>query len=279
MAENPVLPTRKELWALPRWGRVAYAVRCAQRVQGLAHPVARRAVDGAIQTIMEAAITPSSDAAKWRLAARSAAVASGSRISTREYSAAMTASLAAESASEDTVASVEAASQAAMFAQEAIVRYLNDLHYDSPASTVERAFADAIAKFRIACEHDVAKLLLSSAAQLSERTDEASVDPSTLGPLWPNGEPADWPKSQNASVSSDAEQAMATQGTEPRLLLRVATLPLSDTPENREDLKAHLRKLIKAANLVNREHGGPGLEIAGARLVSPAGVGVGVSDE
>ena len=59
---------------------------------------------------------------------------------------------------------------------------------------------------------------------------------------------------------------------ESRLTIRIPVPPMADTPETRAELKRHIKELVLRANLLNREHGGPGLEIAGGRITSPAGV-------
>ena len=42
---------------------------------------------------------------------------------------------------------------------------------------------------------------------------------------------------------------------------------MPNTPEVREEFKEHVRKLLHAANDINRAHGGPGLAVVDASLI------------
>lgn len=162
----------------------------------------------------------------------------------------------------------------------AAARYAGEVHFGYFEYAAEYAFialgdhANVVAK---AERRDYEGFL--ELARQHHWDDSTPVDPDILGPLWTNGEPAGWRKSPQRAAESNVEAVATRQPIEPRLQLRVATLPLADTPENREALKVHLRELVKAANLVNRERGGPGLEIARAKITSPAGVTTGVGHD
>jgi hypothetical protein len=184
MPDEPRLPTEEELRTLPRWAVVAYAARCARRVQPLfTHywPDAPRehveAVDRAI-TLAEAAAADPASASDWvpALAARSAANAAANAAAAR--SAARSAANAAANAALNAAAANPAA---------AALTAANAAH----ATAANPAAAANAAALAHAARRDFD--LLRALAEQHGWTDDSPVDVALLGPLWPDGLPEGWP--------------------------------------------------------------------------------------
>jgi hypothetical protein len=180
MSKARKVPTQEEIEKLPRFAAVAFAARCARRVQPLfiaGWPDAPRqhidAVDRAI-TVAE----------------RSAAGAPGGA-----YAAAAAAATAGAAA-----ATAARAARAAMHAADAAVRAADAVYDPALAVAVVAAAVDAVAAraaraavtaARAAIRQDFEQLL--SAAERDEWTYDTPVPPEFFGPLWPEGEPKGWP--------------------------------------------------------------------------------------
>jgi hypothetical protein len=191
MADDPVrLPTEEELRALPRWAVVAFAARCARRVQPLfTHfwPKAPRehieAVDRAISLTQASAADPSS-------------------VSTYEVRA------AADYVDDAYVAATAADIPEAAYATSPAA---NAAH--AAAADADSAFLGAFLTARAARAADAVVAmrrdyeLLRAAAASEGWTDDTPVPPEFFGPLWPEGEPEGWPTngSENEPVYTKIE--------------------------------------------------------------------------
>ena len=174
----PDLLTLAEIQALPRWARIAFAARCARRVQPLfaalwlgATEEHIAAIDHAISRAEQSAMCAVSTADAYVAAAGDAAQA---------YAAAavQTAVLVARAATR--VAYATAAYTTAA-----------DAAYAAYADAAEAAEAfDAAAATAIRCDYD----LLCALSQRDAWDDNFPVPPELFGPLWPDGPPADWPE-------------------------------------------------------------------------------------
>ena len=173
----PDLPTLEDIQKLPRWARVAFAARCARRVQPLF--AARRpgatakdiaAVDHAISRAEQSAGGAVSTADAYVTAAGDAAQA---------YAAAPEVDAAALVAR----AATRAAYSTAAYTSAAAAAYTA---YTDAAEATEAAEAAAA----IRCDYD----LLCALSQREAWDDDSPVPPALFGPLWPDGPPPGWPE-------------------------------------------------------------------------------------
>jgi hypothetical protein len=202
------LPTEEELRTLPRWARVAFALRCALRVRPLlTHfwPDAPRkrveAIDRAL-TLTQAAVESPASVSEGRL--RSAAAAAAAAHAARDahadahaaaHAAARATADAADAAADDAYAyaaddayayaayAANAARDAAAYAAHAAVA----AYAARATATAAAALADIADAMRHDCE------LLRALAEAERWGDESGVDLGRLGALWPEGEPEGWP--------------------------------------------------------------------------------------
>ena len=176
------LPSEEEIGKLPRWAQVAFAARCARRVQPLfkaewpdAPAEQVEAVERAIRAAEESAACAASGTAYVSGAADVCSVASSS------------------------VASAAAAAYGA-------AAYPDDVPASASASDVYAACVSArgavlgtLEEGRVlrAMRADLDKL--KTPAKEEGWTDETPVPPEFFGPLWPEGEPPGWPAAQARS--------------------------------------------------------------------------------
>jgi hypothetical protein len=171
------------------WARVAFAVRCAQRVRPLftlAWPDAPaehvEALDRAIALAQASAASPASASVSAAAsAAYNASDASGDALSAYIASDASDASDAPSAAS--AAASAAYAASAADAADAA----------DAAASAAAYAYAASASAdaYAYAIHQDFE--LLRSLAKEQGWTDDTAVGTALLGPLWPDGKPEGWP--------------------------------------------------------------------------------------
>jgi class 3 adenylate cyclase len=194
-------PTANDLKRLPRWFRVAFASRCARRVQPLfvrwcqgqrllaAVDRAISAAESASRYAMEASAgdairlaDTASDAARADADGSSGAARSTARAANRAAAAAADAADAAQSASAATRTVVDAAGGAAANAS-----YAADVAYrgESPI----RGDGDSITLAHLWRDFD----RLIELASVTPATDSTPVPPDAFGPMWPDGEP-EWAK-------------------------------------------------------------------------------------
>ncbi len=190
--------TKEELRKLPRWACVAFAARCARRVQPLfkfgwpgAPDEHVRAVDRAIALAEESAHMGRADS----LILDAARAAYAANAAARAANAAARAANAANAAAR--------AARAAAYAANAAANAANDADADADAADAAAAArgadaaargADAAARGAAADAAARADYELLVALSKKNRNPEATVDVALLGPLWANGEPKWWPK-------------------------------------------------------------------------------------
>ncbi|MEL6328353.1 MAG: hypothetical protein AAFR38_01715, partial [Planctomycetota bacterium] len=105
-----------------------------------------------------------------------------------------------------------------------------------------------------------------------EKSASTPVPVSIFGELWPDGEPDWWTN----DAEPERDKAPPAIEGEAKLRLRIPSLPIADTAEHRAEIKKQIRAIVLAADLVNRELGGPGLEIVSGHIRAPQSVRVGV---
>jgi hypothetical protein len=193
--------TSQELKTLPRWARVAFSVRCAQRVSGLIQYYWREipknratAVERALEFAVAAARDAKSDggaydaahAAHARAAAR-AAKETGVAFAARDTFAARDA--------EDFVAVAAAVAHAASAVESTYAFSINNVTKKVTASRVAATRAGTA----LGCEAEVANaqrydfLVLKRLAGIHRWDDDSPVPPELCGPIWPEGVPEKWP--------------------------------------------------------------------------------------
>jgi hypothetical protein len=248
-------PAETDLKALPRWARVAFAARCARRVQPLfmkAWPNApakhREALDNVI------GLTESS--------ARTGRVAEGLTTDATDGTNAIAAVNAAVTAADRDAATASSfASRAATSAGFAsIFAYTTD---DASRAAANAAIAGADADASVASLRAMwadVDLLLAMAAS-SHWTDETRVDPDLCGSLWPFGRPDGWP----------VEPARDDDAAGIKLVL--------DFPDTMSDaqIAEEVKRRVNRLDDLHRALGGKGLRlIRPIEMTEPAGVRQGV---
>lgn len=162
------LPTKKEIATLPRWARVAFAARCARRVEPLFLKLWLEAPQKHVSAVSRAVVVAEQSAAAAFSAARDAA--------TRDAAAAAPAAVLANA---DHAAHVAAAAAYAT----------NAIHAAKSAANAARSAGEgAITPIR----DDFRRVFDES--RFRQWTDATPVPPAVFGPLWPEGPPADWPE-------------------------------------------------------------------------------------
>ena len=161
----PVLPSEEEIAKLPRWARVAFAARCARRVQLLYTHFWKGPTDYHRQDVSNAVDSAESSAARGsRYITGKAWAMDGANAASNEYSSfAAWAAADATAAIDGTVVTGHSAVGAASS--------LADL-----APIIRRDF-----------DH------LARLAEWQRWTDNTPVPPEVFGPLWPEGSPPGWP--------------------------------------------------------------------------------------
>lgn len=199
MASEDRLPTKEEIKQLPRWARVAFAVRCAERVRPLfthAWPDAPReqidAVDRAISIAKARALNGGVGGGTATRAAGSAAGLAAGLAATPDVVDVGTAAYTAAYAAAAATSAVDAATNAA---DAAAGRVAAVAHATMAADAAGRAYAACAAARRAG--GNAMRGDLESLRAMAERegwTDKTPVDADALGPLWPDGEPVGWPE-------------------------------------------------------------------------------------
>lgn len=191
---RPLIPSREEIEQLPRWARVAYAARCAQRVLPLLmhfwpdapaeHEVAlRRAVSLAAQTAA-ARLCPDSEEVNAPLA-REAVYWAGRVADDHTEPATATTEVA------------QAAADAGHAAYIAVDECWATHEYFYPAyvawyacSALLRVASAGHARIVLSPRHDLDRLMWSSREQ--KWTDETAVPQEAFGPMWDRDPPSWW---------------------------------------------------------------------------------------
>lgn len=237
MPDETQLPSQRDLMKLPRWARVAFAVRCGRRAQPLFTlfwPAAPRehvdAIDRALTVAEASARTKRADAGTSRAAAAAArAVAAAARAAGHIAARASAASADAAAAAAD--ASAAYAPRAAAAAADAAAAY------------AARAAAFALTAARVSLVAGMAsdyRLLLAWSERL-HWTDDSPVEPDAMGPLWPDppGEPT-WANPPEMPPSDSIRVPDAA------LQLAIEIIPGNATPEMIADYLESVSDLFHA---------------------------------
>lgn len=253
MADNPERPDREgiptreeELRIVPRWARMAFAARCARRVQPIfmhdwpdAPEEHVKAVDTAItlserrpaagsnfvdSVVVAGADKAASAARAWdTYAANAADAAAAARRTPRAGCAADAAHAAADNSTIDALNS----------AIDAVTSTFRPYANDKPR-------AAAIAAMRRDFD------LLKAAAEAEHWTDDTPVPPEFFGPLWPHGEPEGWPEA----------------GREPRIGERTFTIEFEAPPGvSDEEAAERIARVLRLLDRLNRAQGGTGIVV------------------
>ncbi len=250
------IPSVSDIARLPRWAQVAFAARCARRVQPLFKyfwPDAKVEYATAIRESLDAVeaicIKP-----------RHAAVSTPRRILDRlaiveDAFAYETSSAQSWLRAKDIVEGVIASVQAAAYALGAFENFADDLYQSEHAASDAVEIASEILE-EVATSLDRAIVrdyqLLASSANKLNWTDETPVPPEVFGAMWPEGEPEGWPE----------------EGREP--LLGATAYELSVVGPDGVDAKAVRKRTVKLLRLMDRYVRASGGN--GVRLEDDAGV-------
>jgi len=167
-ANPPVLPTEGEIARLPRWARVAFAARCAQRVLQL-------------------------DKLAWDSASEHGGARGYQELF--EWSAEMAARTAADAGPVSNNALIDLTENATRIAAGEPTGILRIVV--AAASVAEELSTDISAVIRRDFDH-IARL-----AKWQHWTDDTPVSPEVFGPLWPEGPPAGWSADPDVPQRSD----------------------------------------------------------------------------
>jgi hypothetical protein len=279
-------PTKEEIRSLPRWAGVAFAARCARRVQ----PVFEAAWPHALQPYaanLEKAIALVERTAARASFAEAAAAFQATVItlgvpspdmpdsaSDAAVKAAINAAHAAAHAADaaiafatdrataaegDDLAAADHAAHAAIaaaLAAELILNAGSPYAADAIGHVVDAARRASVPATAVRRDFD----LLFAAARELGWTDYTPVPPEFFGPLWPEGEPEGWPAGERPA--------------EPLDLVLEFEVPEDAT---REEVLQAAREVARHANLLHRTHGGKGLIIADIDIDVEASVREGVA--
>lgn len=271
--EELKVPSEDEIRELPRWARVAFAARCARRVQPLflrfwknAPRESVEAIERAIafaeyvgssgltdvvhsiSAVSKMAYIPQSDeySEQVRKATHSAASASSAY-------AAMAASDAADAANSNAAAVHSAMTNSIIAAGSWSA---SSAESDKVVYTQATAAANAV---RSAMRRDYA--LLRKASERLGWDDETPVPVAFFGPLWPMGEPEGWPKDEEPDA-----------GQEPPALKLELRIPAGLTGKQSKDFNERVKRFLCALNGVHLSMGGNGLQILDDASYEPAPV-------
>lgn len=233
---GPQPPTEEEVAKLPRPAQVAFAARCARRVQPLfthSYPDAsNRTVESINELILISEVIASHDgpsgASAWPVA-----FALESDQLKRLHPAARAVCAAAESAYQTIRDDVDRTSA------------FNSAHAATTASMAAgygRVQDSVLAAMRYDFE------LLRLATEREGWTDDTPVPPEFFGPMWPDGEPEGWPSNE----TSEEEH-----GTEALHL----HFEIPDGVD-KEEADRIIKEIILAANELHLAYGGSGLKLA-----------------
>jgi hypothetical protein len=233
---------RERLAQLPRRAVVAFAARCARRVQPLTHALPQQGRDAIDRAIASAEAFAKDDSRAADAAEAAARAARADEAARAAHLAARAAHLAATAALATTDADVLAAAAEAA-ARAATVEAAADAEAD------DNDWADAWA----AASSDLDRLIASNLGKPD--TLGATIDPSEsgpLGPLWPQGEPEWYTKAATGTVTPREEPSGDAE-----LVVEI------DVPEGLSDdeVLAVIKRLSLEADDLHRALGGHGLKV------------------
>ena len=269
-------PQEEDLRKLPRWAIVAFAARCARRVQPLFAKYWKDAPKEHIEAVDRAITLSEASARVGRPEASLSDAADAARVAAAAYAAVDAAAYAAADAA-------DAAAYAAVDARAAA-----DAAVDARAAARAAAYAAARAAADAAdaaAWSDYDRLLELATAE--RWAHDAPVDPDRLGPLWPSGEPQGWPTAHTPPREPDPSREhtrafkravmdavmrdVARESSVRRLGIGIDVGEFTPADEA-SDL---LAQLYDALNRYHIASGGSGLTVEDWRVLSASCVGVG----
>jgi len=177
------IPTKEEIELLPRWAQVAFAARCARRVQPLILHDWPEAPQIFLDNIDKAITLAEASAADPASASEKADAATFARAAYAAYAA------------------DAAAARAAYAADAARAAYADDAAAAADAARAAYAAADAATFARVAVRAIRADFeLLGAFARREGWDNDTPVPPEVFGPMWPDGVPEGWPNKLVAPV-------------------------------------------------------------------------------
>ncbi|HUR54125.1 MAG TPA: hypothetical protein VMZ71_08335, partial [Gemmataceae bacterium] len=201
---NTTLPTEDDISKLPRWARVAFAARCARRVQLLYRHFWAEAPEAQVFTV---ALTVEYT----ELVAACDLPPYDEDVTVAGYAqAAHEADLLATPFGDGCYAAATAS-----FAGDYAFRVMNDAPDDSAymaASAAVRA-AESVANLRPVIRRDFDHL--AELARWRKWTDDTPVPPEVFGPLWPEGLPKGWPVDESLTATELPLRFLVRNGTKP----------------------------------------------------------------
>lgn len=247
--EKPKTPTKEELLKLPRWARVAFAARCARRVQPLFVKHWPKAPKEHIEAV-ERAITLAESSARAGRAEDLVTTAAASRAAAAYAAATISATARA-------TAAARATAYAATTATTTAARAAADAAAD--AATAADTAADAYTAYPAypAMRRDFNRLL--TLAREEKWTSDTPVDPDWLGPI---------------GNIDEADSVPATRTPQPDDVLEL-TLRVPAAASD-EEIKLLVKQFVLSASKYHLAHGGSGLKPGTVEVyavaASPAGV-------
>ncbi len=198
---NTSLPTEAEITKLPRWARVAFAARCARRVQPLYGTNTPPPIPRYIEAISRAI----------RLAESCAAQASVEPI---EFTTAVSDAYSARVGTSDPSYSV---ARAAMNAADCPPKPAEAAEIVRQAVDAANQAVSAVTSIASDLRRDFDQLLNLA---LTDRWHASTpVPPEVFGPLWPEGPPKGWPVDPDARKHTDiAMETVTGDGLEERIV-------------------------------------------------------------
>lgn len=248
-APGTTRPTRKDLERLKRWAQVAFAARCARRVQPLSEALWRDAPAKHIIALERATVLAERSAADARVDAVDAADAHAHAHAVFGAAKTVVARYAANAAAYAAAAAAWAADRADNAARAAnAVAYAAAGYADADADGPGAAFTADAGRVIDAVDADAAARsdfdLLETAVRDEEWTDDTPVPPEFFGPLWPDGTPEGWPVQEEESGDTEL----------------VIEIDVPEGKDSEEELVRQGIQLFNALDKLNAAYGGDGLE-------------------
>lgn len=240
------LPSEEDLGELPRRAVIAFAGRCARRVQPLykhlwldAPQEHVYALNHTITLVENSAVSPVSTS---DFRAATAADDAGIAADAADAYASAFAAFAASAAAAATVGSALHGADAADEASDAVRTYCTSASAED-ASYDDVATVNADAAMRRDYE------LLKAAAESEEWTDETPVPSEFFGPLWPGGVPEGWPEEHSQ------------EPIEPHVLKVQFAVPRGMSNEQSRQFNQTVKEFFVALSALDASMGGTGLQI------------------
>ncbi len=271
MADKVQIPTKKRIAGLPRWAQVAFAIRCARRVQPLFKAAWPEAPEDDVVAVEQAIHN-----AERQLAAYITISHADHGVLNTAIVAAIAAARIAESTASDSAAR---AAQAAIAAHAAATYATTAETPEANGRVARAASAEAHTAAALAATHAahaihdvttynaVGKAIrrdfetLKALSRMERWTDETRPSLESLGPLWLEGEEPDWKE-----VARRAKKYIGFSYNEDRLVLTAYV----DKSEDDDTLVEGIIELYRALNKYHILCGGSGLTVDDWRIRVPA---------